>query len=38
MLSRVNLDKQTELFLLCKHFLGRTDVDVVRIQAIDRYV
>eukprot|EP00596_Hydrurales_sp_CCMP1899_P001003 CAMPEP_0119043210 /NCGR_PEP_ID=MMETSP1177-20130426/19444_1 /TAXON_ID=2985 /ORGANISM="Ochromonas sp, Strain CCMP1899" /LENGTH=293 /DNA_ID=CAMNT_0007010861 /DNA_START=272 /DNA_END=1153 /DNA_ORIENTATION=- len=36
MLSRVNLEKQGELFLLCKHFLNLDDVDVVRIQAIDR--
>jgi putative heme iron utilization protein len=36
MLSRVNMEKQGELYLLCKHFLGLPDVDVVRIQAIDR--
>lgn len=36
MLSRINLDKQGELYLLCKHFLGLDNVDVVRIQAIDR--
>lgn len=35
-LQRVNSDKQPELFLLCKHFLGVDNVDVVRIQAIDR--
>mmetsp|Transcript_24825 Transcript_24825/g.41369 ORF Transcript_24825/g.41369 Transcript_24825/m.41369 type:complete len:338 (-) Transcript_24825:54-1067(-) len=35
-LSRVNTDKQGELMLLCKHFLGLDDVDIVRIQAIDR--
>ena len=35
-LQKVNADKQSELFLLCKHFLGLDDVDVVRIQAIDR--
>lgn len=35
-LQRVNTDKQAELFLLCKHFLGIEDIDVVRIQAIDR--
>lgn len=36
MLSRINVDKQAELYLLCKHFLGLPEVDVVRIQAIDR--
>lgn len=36
MLSRINLDKQGELLLLCKHFLNIEDVDIVRIQAIDR--
>jgi hypothetical protein len=36
MLSRINLEKQGELFLLCKHFLNLDDVDIVRIQAIDR--
>lgn len=39
MLARINSDKQGELLLLCKHFLGLTDVisDVkVRIQATDR--
>ncbi len=36
MLSRINLDKQGELYLLCKHFLGLENLDVVRIQAIDR--
>lgn len=35
-LSRVNLEKQGELLLLCKHFLGLTDVSSVRVQAIDR--
>ena len=35
-LSRINTEKQGELYLLCKHFLDLTDVDVVRIQAIDR--
>lgn len=35
-LARVNMDKQGELLLLCKHFLGITDVEVVRVQAIDR--
>lgn len=35
-LSRVNLEKQLELLLLCKHFLGLTDVEGVRIQAIDQ--
>ena len=33
MLSRINLDKQEELFLVCKHFLQLTNVDVVRIMA-----
>ena len=36
MLSRINIDKQTELFMLCKHFLDLQDVDDVRIQAVDR--
>jgi heme iron utilization protein len=36
MLSRINLEKQGELLLLCKHFLNIEDVDLVRIQAIDR--
>lgn len=36
MLSRINVDKQGELYLLCKHFLSLSDVDFVRIQAIDR--
>ena len=36
MLSRINLEKQGELYLLCKHFLHIPDVDVVRLQAIDR--
>ena len=36
MLSRINLEKQGELLLLCKHFLNIEDVDIVRIQAIDR--
>jgi putative heme iron utilization protein len=35
-LSRVNLEKQGELLLLCKHYLGLTDVSSVRVQAIDR--
>jgi putative heme iron utilization protein len=35
-LARINLEKQAELNLLCKHFLGLSEVDVVRIQAIDR--
>ena len=36
MLSRINIEKQAELYLLCKHFLDLPDVDVVNIQAIDR--
>ena len=36
MLSRINVEKQGELYLLCKHFLNLPDVDVVRIQTIDR--
>jgi len=36
MLSRINLEKQGELYLLCKHFLDLPEVDVVRVQAIDR--
>jgi len=35
-LSRLNMDKQNDLYLVCKHFLGLADVDVVRVQAIDR--
>lgn len=35
-LSRVNLDKQGELMLVCKHFLNLNNVEIVRIQAIDR--
>ena len=36
MLSKINLDKQGELQLLCKHFLKLEDVDSVKLQAIDR--
>ena len=36
MLSRINVEKQGELYLLCKHFLGLSDVDIVRLQAVDR--
>lgn len=36
MLSRINAEKQGELYLLCKHFLYLNEVDNVRIQAIDR--
>ena len=36
-LSRVNIEKQGELLLLCKHFLGlQENVESVRVQAIDR--
>lgn len=35
-LSRVNIDKQDELKLMCKHFLQTRDLDQVRIQSIDR--
>jgi len=35
-LSRVNVERQLELILICKHFLGLDDVDLVRIQTIDR--
>jgi putative heme iron utilization protein len=35
-LSRINTEKQGELFLLCKHFLGVDTVNAVRLQAIDR--
>lgn len=35
-LSRVNIDKQNELYLLCKHYLKLDNVDFARIQAIDR--
>ena len=30
------MDKQGELYLLCKHFLNLPEVDIVRVQAIDR--
>lgn len=36
MLARINIEKQGELLLLCKHFLDVQNVDSVRIQAIDR--
>ena len=36
MLARINIDKQGELYLLCKHFIHLNDIDVVRIQAIDQ--
>lgn len=37
MLSRINAEKQGELFLMCKHFLKLDDsVTGVRVQAIDR--
>jgi putative heme iron utilization protein len=35
-LSRVNIDKQGEILLICKHFLGLDQVENARIQAIDR--
>lgn len=35
-LSRVNTEKEGELLLMCKHFLGLTNVEGVRIQAIDQ--
>jgi putative heme iron utilization protein len=35
-LSRVNMDKQGELLLMCKHFLKLENVEVARIQAIDK--
>lgn len=36
-LSRVNLEKQTELAMLCKQFLGISDtLERVRIEAVDR--
>ena len=35
-MNRINLDKQGELYLLCKHFLNIDDIDIVRVQAIDR--
>lgn len=37
-LARVNSEKQGELLLLCKHFLGleTTSIEAVRIQAIDQ--
>jgi len=36
MLSKINLEKQGELFLLAKNFLGLENIDNVRLQAIDR--
>jgi putative heme iron utilization protein len=38
LLSRVNLEKRSEMFLMCKHFLNLSldDVEKVHIQAIDR--
>lgn len=36
LLSKINVDKQTELLLLCRHFLRLSDVDSVKLQAIDR--
>lgn len=35
-LSRVNIDKQQELALMCRYFLQITELDQVRIQSIDR--
>jgi putative heme iron utilization protein len=35
-LSRINLEKQSELKLLCKHFLDIAVCDQIRIQSIDR--
>lgn len=35
-LSRINLEKQPELKLLCKHFLDIAVCDQIRIQSIDR--
>lgn len=35
-LSRVNIDKQGEILLLAKHFLKLDNVEIARIQAIDR--
>ena len=36
MLSRINMEKQNELELLCKHFLAINEPSSVRLQAIDR--
>jgi len=36
LLAKLNAEKQDELVLLCKHFLGLEQVDTVRIQATDR--
>lgn len=36
-LSRVNVEKQLELILICKHFLRLESVDVVTIQTIDKF-
>jgi heme iron utilization protein len=36
MLSRINIDKQGELFMLTRQFLNLENVDDVRIQAVDR--
>jgi putative heme iron utilization protein len=35
-LARINTEKQGELLLLCRYFLGLDTVKEVRIQAIDR--
>ena len=35
-LARVNAEKQEELLLLCKHFLGLDAVESVRVQTIDK--
>lgn len=36
MLSKINTEKQGELHLICKHFLGIDQLNSVRLQAIDR--
>lgn len=36
-LSRVNVERQLELVLICKHFLSLESVDIVTIQTIDQF-
>jgi len=35
LLPRLNVDRQEDLYLLCRHFLNLSDVDFVRIMAVD---
>jgi hypothetical protein len=38
MLNRINVEKQGELFLVAKHFLGVDDVNVVRVQVLPTFL